>query len=106
MIVIWNCAGTFREKYTSIIEEDADIYVIQECENPAEYDENGYPEFAGDNYCWTGDLRYKGLGIFANDNVKLERIHIQAENFKNFIALRVNDSFNLLVFGQCLHMLK
>ena len=23
-------------------------------------------------------------------------IHIQAENFKNFIALRVNDSFNLL----------
>ena len=96
-IVTWNCAGAFREKYTSIIEEDADIYVIQECENPAEYDENGYPEFAGDNYCWTGDLRYKGLGIFANDNVKLEKLDKYCDTeFKNFIALGVNDSFNLL----------
>lgn len=34
-IVSWNCAGAFREKYTSIIEEDADIYVICECEDPA-----------------------------------------------------------------------
>ena len=53
-IVSWNCAGAFREKYTSIIEEDADIYVICECENPAKQDENDYPKFAGDNYFWTG----------------------------------------------------
>ena len=68
-IVSWNCAGAFREKYTSIIEEDADIYVIPECENPAEAKLKEYKEFAGDNYFWTGDLHYKGLGIFAKENI-------------------------------------
>lgn len=95
-IISWNCNGNFREKYESIIKEDADIYVICECENPCEYDENGYPEFAGTNYFWTGDLHYKGLGIFAKDNIKLEPIEGLNEKFKNFIALRVNDTFNLL----------
>lgn len=95
-IVSWNCAGKFREKYTSIIEENADIYVICECEDPARAKVKEYVEFAGDNYFWTGDLHYKGLGIFAKDNIKLKPIEVLNEGFKNFIALRVNDSFNLL----------
>ena len=96
-IVSWNCASKFREKYTSIIEEDADIYVICECEDPARAKVKEYVEFAGDNYFWTGDLHYKGLGIFAKDNVKLEKLEEFCDTpFKNFIALRVNDSFNLL----------
>ena len=96
-IVTWNSASKFREKFTSIIKEDADIYVIQECENPAEAKVNEYKEFAGDNYFWTGDLHYKGLGIFAKDHVKLEKLEDFCDtSFKNFIALRVNDSFNLL----------
>ena len=33
-IISWNCNGKFREKFKDIIEEDADIYVIQECEDP------------------------------------------------------------------------
>lgn len=32
-IVSWNANGKFREKYKAILELDADIYVIQECEN-------------------------------------------------------------------------
>lgn len=95
-IITWNCNGKFREKFTSIIEEDADIYVIQECENPAESNVSEYKEFAGDNYFWTGSIHYKGLGIFAKNNVKLEKIQGLNEEFENFIALRVNDSFNLL----------
>lgn len=42
------------------------------------------------------DYHYKGLGIFAKENVKLEKIEGLDEDFKNFIPLRVNDSFNLL----------
>ncbi|WP_292608607.1 endonuclease/exonuclease/phosphatase family protein [Methanobrevibacter sp. UBA188] len=96
-IVSWNCASKFREKYTSIIEEDADIYVICECEDPARAKVKEYVEFAGDNYFWTGDLHYKGLGIFAKDRIKLEKLAEYCDTpFKNFIALRVNDSFNLL----------
>ena len=96
-IVSWNCASKFREKYTSIIEEDADIYVICECEDPARAKVKEYVEFAGDNYFWTGDIHWKGLGIFAKDNVTLEKLEEFCDTpFKNFIALRVNDSFNLL----------
>ena len=95
-IVSWNCASKFREKYTSIIEENADIYVICECENPAEAKVKNYVEFAGENYFWTGNIHWKGLGIFAKDNIKLEPIEGLNEKFKNFIAVRVNDNFNLL----------
>lgn len=94
-IVSWNCNGKFREKFNEIIEEDADIYVIQECEDPSQSTEEEYREFAGENYFWTGHLHYKGLGIFAKEDVKLEKIEINGE-FEHFIALRVNDSFNLL----------
>ena len=95
-IVSWNCNGKFREKFKEIVSEDADIYVIQECENPAESDDEDYREFAGDNYFWTGGIHYKGLGIFAKDEIDLKRIEGLNESFKNFIALRVNDNFNLL----------
>ena len=36
------------------------------------------------------------MGIFAKDNISLEKIEGIIGDFKNFIALRVNDSFNLL----------
>ena len=107
-IVSWNCNGNFRETIPSIIDEDsetyldADIYVIAECENPR-YPLPKYEEYktiienlVGDNYFWTGDLHFKGLGIFAKENIKLELIEGLNEKFKNFIALRVNDRFNLL----------
>ena len=93
-IVSWNCNGKFREKFKEILEEDADIYVIQECENPAESIDEDYREFAGDNYIWTGHLHYKGLGIFAKEDIELEKIEYDGV-FEHFIFVRVNDSFNL-----------
>lgn len=95
-IVSWNCNGKFREKFKEIVEEDADIYIIQECENPAESKDEDYKEFAGDNYFWSGNLHYKGLGIFAKENLKLEEIYNEENELKHFIAVNVNDSFNLL----------
>lgn len=94
-IISWNCNGKFREKFTEIIDEDADIYVIQECENPAEATDEDYREFAGNNYFWTGNLHYKGLGIFAKEDIKIEKLEYEGE-FEHFILVRVNDSFNLL----------
>lgn len=101
-IVSWNCAGKFREDYEEIFKQNADIYVIPECEDPKdgreEYKE--YKEFvenfAGNNIFWKGDLHYKGLGVFLRKDFNVDEIKGLDENFKNFIALRVNDSFNLL----------
>lgn len=96
-IISWNCNGKFREKFKDIINEDADIYVIQECEDPARAKSDEYKEFAGDSYFWTGKGKDKGLGIFAKEEVNLEKISdLNEEDFSNFIALKVNDSFNLL----------
>ena len=36
-IVSWNCRGGFRNKIERIISLNADIYVIQESENPDNY---------------------------------------------------------------------
>ena len=36
-IVSWNCGGKFREKFKYISELEADIYIIQECENPTAF---------------------------------------------------------------------
>lgn len=94
-IVSWNCNGKFREKFNEIVDEDADIYVIQECEDPSQSNEEEYREFAGENYFWTGHLHYKGLGIFAKEDVKLEKLEDNGE-FMHFIPVRVNDEFNLL----------
>ena len=96
-IINWNCNGKLREKFKDIIEEDADIYVIQECEDPGRTNNDEYKNFAGDNYFWIGENKDKGIGIFAKDNVMLEKIYdLNNQEFNHFIALRVNDSFNLL----------
>ena len=94
-IVSWNCNGSFRETIKSILDKDAktyldaDIYVICECENPREplpkYKEYKkiVEELVGDNYFWIGDYHYKGLGIFAKENIKLEKIEGLDERLKD-----------------------
>lgn len=53
-IISWNANGKFREKFLFILNEDADIYVIQECENQEISNSDEYIEFAS-NYYWVGE---------------------------------------------------
>ena len=94
-IITWNANGRFSEKFPAILEEDADIYVIQECENPLTIDSDDYREFAS-NYFWVGENQYYGLGIFTKSDVKLELIDLDAKGLRYFIPVNVNDDFNLL----------
>ena len=73
-VVTWNCNWKFREKFKSIVEGDADFYIIQECEDPSRINNKEYLEFAGDNYFWHGNYKDKGLEIFAKGEIKLEKI--------------------------------
>lgn len=59
-IASWNCNGKFREKYRNIQKIKADIYVIQECENPKKYMESDYNNFAKKLF-WIGENENKGL---------------------------------------------
>ncbi len=94
-IVSWNCNGKFREKYKYIQELDADIYVIQECENPALTNNKGYKQFAH-HYLWQGETKNKGLGIFAKSTVSLQDNQWPNHYLRDYISARVNNQFNLL----------
>ncbi|WP_297981504.1 endonuclease/exonuclease/phosphatase family protein [uncultured Methanobrevibacter sp.] len=96
-IVSWNASMRFRDKCVDVSEEfDADIYVICECENPAKSKSKKYNEFAT-NYVWIGENKNKGLGIFAKDGIKLEKLEkYSCEDLKYFIPVLVDDKFKLL----------
>ncbi|MGN0785449.1 MAG: hypothetical protein ACI4MR_07230, partial [Candidatus Aphodomorpha sp.] len=64
-IVSWNCHGAFREKYPSLQFLNADIYVIQECENPKKHERAFRKLGFNPPYFWCGENDNKGIGVFA-----------------------------------------
>lgn len=98
-IVSWNCNGAFRRKFQKISELQADIYVIQECEDPKRTNHQEYQDWAI-NHLWIGDTKNKGLGIFARSEIKLELLNWTNQyldhTVKYFLPCRVNDKLNLL----------
>ncbi len=79
-IVSWNCNGAFRKKLHLLEELNADVLVIQECENPAHSQDVRYKQWAT-NYLWNGDNKNKGLGVFAKTNVRLEPLNLDSGRF-------------------------
>lgn len=92
-IVSWNCQGKFREKFKEIKKLNADIYVIQECEDPKRYIKKEYGTFAN-NYLWIGDK--SGLGIFASKNIKIKLLDWPAYCLKYFLPVEIDNQFTLL----------
>lgn len=72
-IVSWNCGGKFREKWKEIVFLNADIYVIQECEDPELSNSEEYRKWAK-NYFWLGKSKSKGLGVFAREGIGLSKL--------------------------------
>lgn len=99
-IVSWNCNGKFREKFKNIIQFNAEIYVIQECENPSNYKDTDYYSFAN-NYIWVGEDKNKGLGIFADKNINLHRNDWDSYCLRNFISVNINHKFDLVGVWAC-----
>jgi exonuclease III len=98
-IITWNCNGAFRRKFESLLDFNADIYVIQECENPIESEDKNYKSWAK-NYLWTGDTKNKGLGIFANQSIVIKQLEWSDEynghRVKHFLPCMVNGSIQLV----------
>ena len=55
-IVSWNCNGALRRKFEDISSLNADIYIIQECEDPKNSNHVGYHEWS-ENHLWIGDTK-------------------------------------------------
>ncbi len=93
-IVTWNCNGAFRKKYSAISELDADIYVIQECEDPAKSDID-YIEWAG-KYVWSGNNANKGIGVFVKNGLSVSCLDWADNGLQQFLPVRINDIINLV----------
>lgn len=94
-IITWNCNGAFRQKYHLLEKFNADILVIQECENPLNHRSQEYTLWC-QNYVWIGANVNKGLAIFAKPQVKIEKLYWPDNDLKFFLPVRVNDSFDLV----------
>ena len=96
-IVSWNCNGAFRKKLHLLEELNADVLVIQECENPAHSQDVRYKQWAT-NYLWTGDNKNKGLGVFAKPDVRLEPLNLDSGRLQLFLPLTVDEITLLAVW--------
>lgn len=93
-LVTWNCNGGFRRKLEQADALNADILVIQECEDPLS-STAAYRDWAGE-YLWSGSSKNKGIGIFAKNGLRLDALNWDARNLAQFLAARVDDRFDIL----------
>ena len=98
-IVTWNCNGALRKNFDQLSSLNADIYIIQECENPAYTSYAGYISWAT-NHLWIGDSKNKGLGIFTFNNIELIPLDwpntYQGHSIKYFLPCTAVGNFDLL----------
>jgi exonuclease III len=93
-ILSWNCNGAFRRKFRLLDNFEADILVIQECEEPTE-SFDGYFAWAG-NYLWVGAHKHKGLGIFAKGDLRLQRLNWPAKDASLFLPVQINNGVQIV----------
>lgn len=98
-VITWNCNGALRNKFESLLKYDADIHIIQECENPAETKNNEFIKWS-ENYLWIGDTKNRGLGVFAKPNYQLRKLDwpeiYKDHRVKYFLPVSVNETFDVL----------
>ncbi len=93
-IITWNCNGALRKKFHLIDDFEADVIIIQECENP-ELTGGAYKEWAK-NYLWTGSNKHKGLGVFVKPHISLEKLDWSDDGLQLFLPCRIGNNFNLI----------
>lgn len=93
-IVSWNCNGKFREKCKYLATLNADIYIVQECEDPDKY---MYSSFIGNdnNYIWKGKEK-RGIGIFAKSYVYIEKNNWEDLCLHEFMSVKIDGRFDIV----------
>ena len=94
-IVSWNCGGALRRKFQSLIALEADICVVQECEDPARSNNSRYCDWAN-THLWVGDNKNRGLGVFAKPNISIEPANLESEHLQTFLSCVVNKAILLV----------
>lgn len=93
-IVSWNCNGALRSKFEKLRSLGADVYVIQECENPAVSSDADYRKW-GNSSLWLECSKHKGIGIFSNRH-KLKPLAWESNKLESFLPFTIDDEITAL----------
>lgn len=98
-IVTWNCNGSLRTKYQVLLQHfQADIYIIQECENPDKTKNRDFQIFVNNYHChWVGHHKNKGLAIFSKQSLEFEKVN--AHYLRHFVPFKINDKRVIAVWA-------
>lgn len=94
-ILTWNCNGALRRKWAALEAFDADLLIVQECEDPAQSKDAAYLEWAG-HYLWTGPSKSRGIGVFARNGHTLQAAPLELDGLEYFLPCLVNGDWPLL----------
>jgi exonuclease III len=111
-IITWNCNGALRKKLVEADSLNADVLIIQECEDPS-LSTRAYQDWAGD-YLWVGTNKNKGIGIFPKAGNTVQQLNwsgtFQISGLKTqspsatwatndlllFLPFKLNNQYNVL----------
>ena len=88
-LVTWNCNGALRRKWPRIAALRADVYVIQECEDPSCSVDESYRAWSR-RHLWVGPSRHKGLGVFVTGRHRLAAIALPHAPLELFLPCQVD----------------
>lgn len=97
--ISWNCGGSFRTKFEALESYGADVWVIQECEDPARYPDSALSQ-RFPIHLWKGDNPHKGLGVFVTRPMALQKLdwsdEYQGHKVKYFLPCLLEKEIKLL----------
>lgn len=93
-LATWNCNGALRRKLEYADSLEADVLVIQECEDPSQ-STSAYREWAG-NHAWVGYGKNKGIGIFPRRGQSIKHLDWPSGGYELFLPARVDDCLDIV----------
>lgn len=94
-IATWNCNGALRKKWGRLAALKADVYVVQECEDPGQAKDGAYHAWSA-NHLWTGTNKNKGIGVFAASGLTLQAAPMDLAPLELFLPCIVDGDWPLL----------
>jgi exodeoxyribonuclease-3 len=84
-LVVWNCGGAVRKKWSTIERLEPDVAIVIECDRP-----DRIADLAHGSSAWMGTLAHKGLAVFGFGEWKVLEADFVEERLEYILPVRVS----------------